>query len=245
MKKILSKIQLAILALIGFSACSQVDYDGEYSKDGFYVGDNKVAFAFTAVADTTQAYSFGLKSLDTLTHTSYIRVKLVGNLSQQDREFKIVADPSSTAKAGVHYTALPDKFVLPANTSLVRVPIELIRKDMNKAGSDSLTLVLQLVPTNDFKTNLTQFVRLGDYDQPFVYTPKMKIVFDNKANAPSYWEFFQSYYSLPPFTLKRYLYLQELLDNKLDEYVNRINANDFDAMGRVYMACQQVAASGI
>lgn len=245
MKKTLNKIQFAILAFIVFSACSQVDYDGEYSKDGLYVGDNKVAFVFTALADTTQTYSFGLKSLDTLSHTSYIRVKLVGHLSQQDREFKMIADPSSTAKAGVHYTALPDKFILPANSSQVSIPIELIRKDMFVAGSDSLTLILQLVPTNDFKTNLTQFVRLGDYDQPFVYTSKMKIAFDNKANAPSYWVFFQNYYRLPVFTLKRYLYLQEILDNKLDEYVDKINTGDYDAMGIVYMACQKVANSGI
>lgn len=236
MKKIFHKIGLACLAIIAFSACSQIDYEGEYSKEGYFTGDNKVAFVFRTPNDTAQHYSFGLKSTDTLTHKSYLRIFLVGYKSPTDRTFKIVADASSTAQAGVHYTALPETYTLPADSSRVYIPIELIRANIGSTGLDTLTLVLNLVPTDDLKTNITQYNRLGEYDPYYVYTNQVKITFDNTTHAPDYWIFFQANWGLAPFTLQRYLALQQALNNKAEEVIAKANGGDYNAMMELYQA---------
>lgn len=240
MKRIYNKACVAALGLVALTACSQVDYDGEYSKEGYYSGANKVAFAFRATSDTAQHYSFGLKSLDTLTHTGYFRVNLVGNIVSQDRVFKIEVDPSSTAIAGIHYTALPETFVMPADSTKAYIPIELIRKDIGSTGLDTLKLVLRLVPTDDFQANITQFVRLGDYDKYYVYNNKVTITFDNTPTPPSYWSYFEVNWRLNPFTLERYLLFQKLLNNRLDEVVAAMNNGDMDAMSEFYLAMLEV-----
>ena len=57
-KSIIKFCAIGLVAL-SWQACSGVDYDGEYSKDGTFEGMNQVYFDLSNEADTLYSYSFG------------------------------------------------------------------------------------------------------------------------------------------------------------------------------------------
>ena len=59
MYKIIHKIFVLGLAMTLWQACSSIDYDGEYSKNGEYNEKNQVYFDIENAADTLFDYSFG------------------------------------------------------------------------------------------------------------------------------------------------------------------------------------------
>ena len=118
--------------IMSLAACSGIDYNGEYSKDGFYNSENQVYFNFKEASDSIITYSFGVKVADTLTHTVYVPVTLAGKTKDQEQTFKVVVDGTSTAKEGVHFTALKSVYSIPANAMTAYVPVELLRKNLDR-----------------------------------------------------------------------------------------------------------------
>ena len=89
MKKIFTNILLACAVMAPLAACSNVDYDGEYSSDGTYKSVNQAYFYFAQPEDSLLNYSFGVKSVDTLTHVVYVPVQLAGQLSGSKQTFSV------------------------------------------------------------------------------------------------------------------------------------------------------------
>ena len=118
--------------IMSLAACSGIDYDGEYSKDGFYNSENQVYFNFKEASDSIITYSFGVKVADTLTHTVYVPVTLAGKTKDQEQTFKVVVDGTSTAK------------------------VELLRKNLSGTQNDSIRLVLRIDSNSDLGTRFTQ-----------------------------------------------------------------------------------------
>ena len=76
---------LACTTLMGLAACSNIDYDGEYSKDGYYDSPNQVYFYYANASDTLINYSFGVKPVDTLTLRFIFPFNWLGRCSTENR----------------------------------------------------------------------------------------------------------------------------------------------------------------
>ena len=68
---------IGLIALTG-QACSGIDYDGEYSKEGYFEGGNQVYFDLQNTTDTLYNYSFGTQPTSVTTDTVNIKVKIAG-----------------------------------------------------------------------------------------------------------------------------------------------------------------------
>ncbi len=175
MKKTYIFALVATALITALSACSNIDYNGEYSKDGYYNTNNQVYFYYKTAADSIINYSFSGKPDDTLTHTVYVPVRLAGKLIDKAQTFKVAVNGASTAKSGEHYSALAPEYSIPAGAMQAYLPIKLIRKNLSEEKNDSIKLILNLIPTNDLGTRFSK-------------NNKVTITFDNVLMRPDYWD---------------------------------------------------------
>ena len=139
-------------------------------KPGFYRGDNYISFTKAGTRlyaqDTiitlnksvgNETYTWSAKRID----TTYIRVKVIGNVSREDRPIKfeqytIEGNAAVDAEPGVNYVAFDDPrvkdlMVLPADSVEVNIPI-IVLFDPNSAGQYfSRVLNFRLVESEDFR----------------------------------------------------------------------------------------------
>lgn len=220
---------LACTALMGLAACSNIDYDGEYSKDGYYDSPNQVYFYYANASDTLINYSFGVKPVDTLTHTVYIPVQLAGKMLDREQTFNVSVDAASTAKSGVHYVLSATSFNIPANEKRAYVPIQLLRTGLSETKYDSIRVVLRLVPSNDLGVR-------------FAESNKVTVTFDNILMKPDFWEIMETYWGLGPFTKNKYRKLLSYYDSDEDKIRKILTGTDTTAQGYLYMHVQEVVA---
>lgn len=130
--------------------------------------------------DTT-LFTFSLANT-ALTDSVYnMQISLMGKQSPQDRPFTIkVVDSATTAIAGVHYEALKDMYIMPANSSVVYIPVKFFRTQ--EMSSKQFQLQLQLQPNADFDTTLTQ-----PEDKINVATATYTIYIDDQIARPVRW----------------------------------------------------------
>ena len=159
---------LALVAVLLLVSCSQENYmryDSSYN--GLY---------FTADSLT---YSFSVTPVETRTHSIQIPVKMMGVLSDQDREipFKVMAD-STTAIEGKHYQV--GSHVIKADSIYGNISIILLRDGLEGSYATGYTryrLSLRLA-SNDY------FVpTLQDGDQFY------DLKFDNSIEQPSWLDY--------------------------------------------------------
>lgn len=81
-------------------------------------------------------------------------VQLTGYVADKDRTFKMEVDPkNTTAKAGVHYEALADEYVLKKGDWQVEVPVTF--KYTRELDSVAVRLTLVLKPSEDFVSDIS------------------------------------------------------------------------------------------
>ena len=211
--------------IMSLAACSGIDYNGEYSKDGFYNSENQVYFNFKEASDSIITYSFGVKVADTLTHTVYVPVTLAGKTKDQEQTFKVVVDGTSTAKEGVHFTALNSVYSIPANAMTAYVPVELLRKNLSGTQNDSIRLVLRIDSSSDLGTRFTQ-------------KNKVTIAFDNLLLRPDFWDIFESYWGIGTYTKAKYTRLLSYYNGDPQEIEKALN--DANLQGALYMHVVEV-----
>jgi hypothetical protein len=85
-----------------------------------------------------------------------IRINLVGRQVDVPIEVEVGVDPSSTAIAGVHYRLENNRVTIPANSSFVEVPVEILTG--NLASDEFPDLVLRIIDAGETKvsTNYNQ-----------------------------------------------------------------------------------------
>ena len=105
-KSIIKFCAIGLVAL-SWQACSGVDYDGEYSKDGTFEGMNQVYFDLSNEADTLYSYSFGTQPTSVTTDTVKVRVRIAGVRKSATQQYKVVVDPSSTVVSPTSETLIP------------------------------------------------------------------------------------------------------------------------------------------
>lgn len=165
MKKI-AYIVVAFAVIIVGASCSEADQLMFTTTDGVYFKnlakddsrDKKVV-----VREDTLIFSFAYET-DVEQYTIKLPVEVMGFTADQDREYKIVIDPKSTAKAGIHYKALKEKFIMPKGIGVDTVEIVVFRHlDL---ATDVKDLVLNLAVSDDFtlgrKENISVTVRFSD-----------------------------------------------------------------------------------
>lgn len=158
---------LPLLAIVGIlCSCSSND-------DFLYQSQDNVYFNF---ADSTASkISFTFAYTPMLTQdTIFVPVKISGKRVSTDRFFKIVVvDSLTTAKPGVHYKPLAEKYLMPADSGAIAVPIIIYNTDP-LLNDSTLTLGFALQPTGDFQIEFPDKV-------------KGSVSFSNRLEQPSWW----------------------------------------------------------
>lgn len=197
MKKIFYLLFAALSTAIGLSSCESIVYDGEYSKDGFYHGQNNVYFYYQDPADTLLEYSFGAQPESYTKHTIEVPVRLAGMPSKNVQHFKVCVGSASTAKVGIHYEALQSEYEIPADSVNATIPVVFLRDSMS-VEKGSYTLVLHMEGTNE----------LGDR-YPTNNTIKIRV--SNVLEEPEIWKHYPGYFG--DFERKKYLMMLSYYDS--------------------------------
>lgn len=139
--------------------------------------ENKPCVYFSSVTEADSIpYSFAAIIKDTATLS--VPLKIIGEAINKDRVIAFKEAPTSTAKAGVHYSLPETEVKVPAGEVVAEIPIKVYNKELNNG---SVSLVLQLVPNADFD--------LGYNDRLTA-----RVVITNQLVKPSYWRILSIYY---------------------------------------------------
>lgn len=166
MKKIL------ILSILLATLCASCKKNEIFS----FKGTDSVYFQIGAkwnVVEDSINYTFAGKGLDEA--VVRIRINLLGNASPHDRKVRVVVDAEeTTAMEGMHYQALQDEYMLPADSVYLMLPVIVYNKD-ETLENRSVILGLQLEGTEDLE--------LGIVDRT-----KVRLLINNMLKMPSYWD---------------------------------------------------------
>lgn len=199
-KSITNIFAIGAIAL-SLTACSNDNYEGEYSKDGTFEGANQVYFDLKNASDTLYNYSFGTQPTSVTSDTVTVKVKLAGVRKSQVQHYKVVVDPSSSAKAGVHFVAINSDQTIPADSLSASFPVVLLRQNLSDTKNDSIRLVLRLEASDDLGVRFPDKI-------------KRIITFDNVLEKPYWWSnpTLQAM-GLPAYTPAKYRYLLSLYNS--------------------------------
>jgi|GEM_PF-42010 len=182
----MKKIYLYLYTLgVILVSCDTEDADFVYTpKDNIYFGIGTTAgLSVAQVSDqelfpegmqdprkTVYSFAENQKSSDTV----YIPVTISGLRIPKPRKFKVIVDlDSTTAQEGVHYKALEEFYIIPADSGGAMLPVILLNKDP-QMETQSFNLKLDLAGTEDFNVNVPE----NSY---------ANIMFSNRLERPDWW----------------------------------------------------------
>jgi hypothetical protein len=183
MKKILSTIAPFVFVGLLLSACKKEDIPTYNSPASVYFSATS-PLGFNSSNDSTEL-GFGYSPTTVTDSIFKIPVSIVGKTSPTDRIYKVVVDPLSTAKAGVHYD-LPAKPVIHAGSSFDSLAITFYRTP--DLLTSPVTLILHLEPNENFNTGMKSDTldaltsKVADYT-----TYKVSVV--DGLQQPAIWNF--------------------------------------------------------
>ncbi|SEW35040.1 DUF4843 domain-containing protein [Chitinophaga arvensicola] len=200
---------LILFAIAGvFAACKKqqlMTYNAPDNIYFFYKRNN--------VRLDTMDFSFAYSPLSVTDSIVKIPFTITGVPVNNDREFVVTVDPSSTAKPGVNFV-LPDKFVLSAGKLVDSFSIKLIRtKDLQ---TNTLSLRLNLNANNNFQIALKDIA-----SAPGVNALSFKINISDVLNQGSFWSGVYSTY-FGTFSVKKLRLLNQVAGMPLDYVINGI-----------------------
>ncbi|WP_316814796.1 DUF4843 domain-containing protein [Pedobacter nyackensis] len=226
----MKQLSIIFVMLMIFSACKK-DPESSYS------GQNGITFYYMSGAEQDSvSYSFVLNKIPKSKDTVWVKMRLVGKLSDKPREIKVIAGPGSTAIAGTHYI-LPD-YVLPAGSFTVKYPVVLLSTP--DLDNKSVRLVMRVADSKDLVAGTT-----GQADPSSANTIQFKVNFSNKLIKPDYWGYIAGYigeysdvryqfmidvFGTPNFRpdskggsigYPQWLNIQARLNNALDKYISQ------------------------
>jgi hypothetical protein len=202
----MKKYSLLLFSLVFlFSACKKTDlkvYDGDTN-----IYFSKAALVSSPFDSLLVTFAFQPQITDSLVK---VPVQITGAPSDKDRAYKVAVDASSsTAKAGVHFEALPPTFTLPAGKVADSVRVKLLRTpDML---NDTFSLVLELQPNENFQAGMVDKIANATTGQKLSYT-KFKILVTDVLSRPKLW--LDTYFGT--FTRKKLLLMSDLLGFPVD-----------------------------
>lgn len=174
MNKILT---LCVLLLI-LASCKKDPESAFAGKDGI------TFFYKSGLEQDSVSYSFKFNQVPKTRDTVWIKMRLVGKLSKQARQIKIVAVPGTTATESKHFI-LPD-FSLPADSFQVKYPLVLL--STSDLDSKAVRLVMQIAESQDLIVGTR-----GQADMSTANTVQFKVNFSNRLIKPDYWSYIAYY----------------------------------------------------
>jgi len=202
---------LAILLITtGLTACEK-GLETYHGKSVIYFTSNRTSFLDTGFV------SFGFSGLSQMDSIISIPISAMGETSAGDRTFKVVANnDSSTAKAGVHYDALPEMMIIPAGSVGGTLKLKLHRTpDMQTIP---VALFLQLEPNEHFQTDLRSFVNGSKTCRATTY----KLWIDDMLTQPLRWN--TAY--MGTFSKKKIYLTATTLGLDIQETIKLLNSTD-------------------
>jgi hypothetical protein len=144
---------IGILSLIFLSCKENELMDYELQGKVYFYERTYISSVEQTVSEKN--YSFALQHSALMEDTFYIKVKLMGYLSDRDRIFRAAAvAEQTTAVEGVHYKLIDG--VMPAGEYISCLPVLLYRTGDTKKSSVSIKL--QLVETKDLTPGNAEFL---------------------------------------------------------------------------------------
>lgn len=150
-------------------------------------------------------YSFQNDPLIKVQHVFNVPVRTLGNISDQDRNFKVKVI-GGTAREGIDYEPLKESYVLPAGKSVGSIPVVLFRTPV--LTEKAITIDLELVEYEGFKLLLPYLLNIGNNKQ--MDATKFRINFSELITEPSYYESFGRDY-FGEWTAKKFKILNDLM----------------------------------
>ena len=182
----------------------QIDFD---SSGAVYF---QIADSWSDLTDSI-VYSFAGKESDE--QTLNIQVNLMGEAVDYERHVRVAVDlERTTAKEGLHYQALGNEYILPANAYNMSIPVVLYGKD-TELENRTFQLVVNLEPSDDLE--------LGLADKTSV-----RVVISNMLTQPSYWQQYYLGMRFGPYSRVKH------------EYIIRVLGFDFPADAEEFAADQ-------
>lgn len=173
-----------------FLSCRQIDYQGEYSKDGFYQGSQSVYFYFAKQTDTLKRYSFGTDWVEHKRQIVKVPVRITGLPAKTPLTFKVTVDENaSSAKPNQHYTPFSGEFQIKPDYVNGYVEIEVWRDNLSSNEKTPVRLVLNLQNTAQLQA-------------AFPDNRKVVVAIDDYLAEPYYWVYYTYYWG--PYSQIKY-----------------------------------------
>lgn len=198
MKKNINLVLLGVL-LMTLGACKKNEKDLVYKDVPRIMLEGSAADK--ATRDST-VFTFSIFPATTTEYNLTLVAKIAGNLSTEDRTFKVEVDPANTTANTAEYS-LPSSFVVKAGQYFANIPIKV--KKTARLDNISVKLGLKLASNENFELSERS---------------KFKFVWTNDVTKPTSWESTHVYYLGKYSKVKHRLIIasQEFKDLNLLDY---------------------------
>lgn len=202
MKKYIKNILLTCAIVLSVMACTENKLDVFKGTDLLYFQWSVEGFANDPnnKIDST-GVSFSFEAEEVVDSIYNIPIKVLGNVSDSDRPFKVEVLPTSTAVEGVDFI-MPESVFIPAQSVLAMLPVKLLRTAIMK--EQELVILIRLVSNEYFNTDYFGTDEIAETNEPLKYNEFELTVSDVLTlTEPFMWRYFTAY--LGPFSAKKFI----------------------------------------
>ncbi len=185
MKKYIKKIMLICATVLSVIACKEDEIDLFSGSDVLYFKWSVDGFNNDSSKRLDSVYvSFASKTPDVVDSIYNIPVKILGNLTDFDREFKVQVLPTSTAVEGVDFI-MPTNVFIPAQSVTAMLPITLLRTETMQ--NEAVSIKVGLVPNEYFRTDYYGTAEKIDSHELLKYN-EIEVAVSDILNKPFWWD---------------------------------------------------------
>ncbi|SMC87360.1 DUF4843 domain-containing protein [Pedobacter nyackensis] len=221
MNKLIYKIAVLLIS-VSLVSCEKglMTFDNKNADVYFSdAGRNIPALAFDS---TYVSFSYAPKTMDSIKN---IVVAVTGGLVDHDREYLLEVSPLSTAISGIHYEALPGKFVIKKNKLLDTIKLKI--KKTPDMKTESFIIQFNLL-TNE---NFGNVFKTRKITGKTISTISTKVKFDDIIKKPALWN--DAYWGT--FSRTKLFFMCEFLeiDPKYLDTGSSIALAEFSVFGKI------------
>jgi len=146
-------IKILLFGLI-LSSCKTSELDTFSAKESIYFMNAMQKIRYIDPTDSV-TISFGYLPAEQTDSISLIDIAVTGTRVPKERSFILEVDPQSKAKQGVHFEFVNNRFILPADSLHIAIPVKLNRVEEMK--STNFDLILRLKENENFNTDIPYY----------------------------------------------------------------------------------------